>query len=65
MKCDVNTGKADRIARVIIGAGVLSLAFVGPATPWAYLGLIPLVTGVAGRCPLYRVMGMSTCARKS
>ncbi len=65
MKCDVNTGKVDRIARVLLGAGVLSLAFVGPATPWAYLGLIPLLTGLAGRCPLYRLMGVSTCPRKS
>lgn len=57
----VNEGKVDRILRVVVGLGVLSLAFIGPQTPWAYLGLVPLVTGLVGVCPLYSVLGVSTC----
>lgn len=56
-----NEGAVDRILRVLVGAGVLSLAFIGPQTPWAYLGVIPLVTGLVGICPLYSILGINTC----
>jgi hypothetical protein len=56
-----NEGGLDRILRIIVGAGILSLAFIGPQTPWAYLGAIPLLTGVVGFCPLYAVLGINTC----
>jgi Protein of unknown function (DUF2892) len=56
-----NEGTVDRVARVVVGAGVLSLAFVGPETPWAFLGAVPLLTGLLGSCPLYSVLGVSTC----
>jgi hypothetical protein len=61
-----NEGAIDRVLRVIVGAGILSLAFIGPQTPWAYLGLVPLLTGLVGFCPLYAVLGINTCgARKT
>lgn len=60
----INEGAVDRVLRVLVGAGVLSLAFVGPQTPWAYLGLIPLLTGIVGFCPLYAVLGINTCPAK-
>jgi hypothetical protein len=56
-----NEGLADRLIRVAVGLAVLSLAFVGPQTPWGYLGLIPLLTGIVGFCPLYRLLGINTC----
>jgi hypothetical protein len=56
-----NEGRFDRYLRVIIGLGILSLFFVGPKSPWALLGLIPLGTGLLGSCPLYSVLGVSTC----
>ena len=56
-----NIGNTERIVRVVIGLGVLSLAFVGPASPWGYLGLAPLVTGAVGWCPPYALLGISTC----
>lgn len=56
-----NEGKLDRILRVVAGLGIVSLAFVGPQTPFAYLGLIPVITGLAGRCPLYTILGINTC----
>jgi Protein of unknown function (DUF2892) len=56
-----NEGNLDRVARIVLGAAALSLAFVGPATPWAFLGLVPLLTGLVGTCPLYSLFGVSTC----
>lgn len=56
-----NEGGLDRVLRILVGLGVLSLAFVGPHTPWGYLGLIPLLTGVVGFCPLYALLGVNTC----
>jgi hypothetical protein len=61
----INEGTADRTLRVIIGLAILSLAFVGPHTPWAYLGFVPLLTGALGFCPLYSILGFSTCPAKS
>lgn len=59
-----NEGLADRVLRVLIGIAVLSLAFVGPKTSWAYLGLLPLITGLVGSCPAYTLLGISTCPMK-
>ena len=56
-----NEGTIDRAVRVIAGLGILSLAFVGPQTPWAWLGLVPLVTGLVGVCPAYGLLGIRTC----
>jgi len=55
-----NIGKLERIVRVVVGIGVLSLAFVGPRAAWAYLGILPLVTGLVGWCPPYALLGIST-----
>jgi hypothetical protein len=57
----LNEGKVDRILRVLVGIIILSLAFVGPKTPWAYLGIVPLLTGAIGFCPLYAILGINTC----
>lgn len=51
----------ERIGRIVIGGGILSLAFIGPQSPWAYLGIIPLLTGIVGWCPPYALLGFSTC----
>lgn len=59
MSC--NVGGLDRILRVVVGAAALALVFVGPETPWGYLGLVPLLTGVLGFCPLYPLFRVSTC----
>ncbi len=52
---------ADRVIRVILGIGLLSLVWIGPQTPWGWVGLVPLITGLVGSCPLYRIFGISTC----
>ncbi|MCK7542893.1 DUF2892 domain-containing protein [Marinobacter bryozoorum] len=59
-----NMGSADRVIRVIIGLVLLSLVFVGPQTPWGWIGIIPLVTAAIGVCPLYSIIGIKTCPTK-
>lgn len=59
-----NEGTVDRAVRVIAGIAIVSLAFVGPKTPWGYLGLLPIVTGLLGSCPAYTLFGLSTCPMK-
>jgi hypothetical protein len=56
-----NEATFDRVLRVVIGIGLLSLVFVGPTTVLGYIGLIPLITGLVGYCPLYAVFGFATC----
>ncbi len=58
-----NIGGIERFLRVIIGLGIISLAFVGPKSPWAYLGVVPLLTGLIGWCPPYAIFGISTCRK--
>lgn len=60
-----NEGTIDRAVRVILGVGLLALAFVGPKTPWGWVGLVPLFTGLVGSCPLYRVIGLNTGGKSS
>jgi hypothetical protein len=60
----VNEGTPDRVIRIVVGLALISLVFVGPQTPWGWIGLIPLVTGAVGWCPAYSLLGMSTCPRR-
>ena len=62
---NANVGGADRILRVIVGLILISLVFVGPQTPWGWIGVIPLVTGLFRFCPAYTLLGMNTCPNKS
>ncbi|MEZ5525507.1 MAG: DUF2892 domain-containing protein [Pseudomonadales bacterium] len=56
-----NTGAVDRLIRVVAGLIILSLVFVGPQSWWGLVGLVPLVTGLVGFCPLYKLVGLNTC----
>lgn len=58
-----NIGSTERIVRVVAGLAILSLAFVGPASPWAYLGVLPLLSGLVGWCPPYALLGIGTKGR--
>ncbi len=60
-----NEGTVDRVLRVVLGLILLSLVFVGPQTMWGLIGIVPLVTGLVGICPLYSVLGVSTCPVKN
>jgi hypothetical protein len=56
-----NEHVVDRVVRVLLGAILFSMVFIGPRTPWGLIGLVPLVTGLVGSCPLYRLFGIDTC----
>lgn len=59
----MNVGTADRVIRILAGLVLLSLVFIleGSARWWGVVGLIPLVTGLVGRCPMYVPFGIDTC----
>jgi len=56
-----NVATWDRALRIAVGLALVALVVFGPRTPWGWLGLIPLATGLAGTCPLYRLLGISSC----
>ena len=56
-----NMHSVDRAVRVLAGLGLLSLTVVGTQTPWGYIGIVPLLTGLVGTCPMYTLFGFSTC----
>ena len=43
---------------------LIALVFVGPQTPWGWIGVIPLLTAAVGYCPAYRLLGICTIAKK-
>jgi len=55
-----NIGATERPIRIALGLLITSLAFWGPATPWAYLGLIFVVTGFMKYCPIWHITGINT-----
>ena len=59
-----NEGTIDRVARVALGVVLLVLALLGQYTPWTWIGVVPLLTGVLGMCPLYSILGINTCRVK-
>ncbi len=60
----MNVGGIDRILRIVLGLGLISWAALLQGPFWAWIGLVPLFTGAVGFCPLYPVLGFSTCGKK-
>lgn len=62
-----NEGNIDRILRVLVGIGLVAMFFVYPDASWRYwtlIGVVPLLTGLVGTCPIYAMLGLSTCPVK-
>ncbi len=61
-----NVGSVDRVIRIVLGLALLAFYFTGEGTMrWVGLiGIIPLATAALGTCPLYSILGISTCAVK-
>ena len=59
-----NVGGIDRVLRIVIGAILVALTVIGTIGAWGWIGLVPLATGVLGFCPLYRLIGLSSCPLK-
>jgi len=55
-----NINDSERVIRFIVGAVITSLAFWGPTNLWYLLGIIPMLTGFVGTCPLYMMLGINT-----
>ena len=53
-----NVGGMDKTIRIAVGA---VLAALGYGTPWTWIGVVPLLTGLFGFCPLYTLLGKNTC----
>lgn len=60
-----NEAMWDRGLRILLGLVGLGLTFWGPKSMWGLFGLIPLVTGLVGSCPLYTLAGIGTCPTTS
>ena len=56
-----NLGSIDRAIRIVAGGLLIALVFVGPQTPWGWIGAVPLLTGLIGWCPAYTLFGINTC----
>jgi hypothetical protein len=56
-----NEGNVDRALRVVAGLALIGLAATGTIGLWGYIGVVPLLTGAVGLCPLYSVLGINTC----
>lgn len=65
-----NVGLIDRIVRACLGAALIALAlgYVQPDTGWnwvGWIGVVPLLTAVFGTCPVYSMLGVSTCPART
>jgi hypothetical protein len=56
-----NEGTIDRGLRIVVGATLVIAAATHDLGWWAYIGVVPLLTGLAGNCPAYRLLGIKNC----
>jgi len=55
-----NVGGIDKILRIVVGIALIAWALMGGPV-WAWIGILPLVTGTLGWCPAYTLIGLNTC----
>ncbi len=58
-----NVGSIDKILRIVAGIALIAWALTGGPV-WAWIGVVPLATGLLGSCPAYSLLGISTCPMK-
>lgn len=65
--CCQNVGTLDRVLRAAAGGVLLTLVFVGPQTPWGWIGALLLASALMGHCCAYRLFKINTtgCCQKS
>lgn len=59
-----NVGGIDKVARIVVGVVLVSIGIFGIGTPWTFIGIVPLLTGLVGWCPLYTILGINSCNKK-
>lgn len=60
-----NVGGIDRILRIVLGIALIALTLTGTIGLWGWIGVVPLATAALGSCPLYTLLGFSTCPVKA
>ena len=61
MSC--NVGSIDRVIRILAGLALIAWALLG-GSAWAWIGVVPLATGIFKFCPAYSLIGMNTCGTR-
>ena len=61
----VNEHPVERGLRIALGLALVGLAATGTVGAWGYVGVVPVLTGLLGSCPLYTLLGFSTCPLKT
>jgi len=56
-----NEGTVDRALRALVGLGLIGATLGGAIGAWGWVGIVPLITSLAGWCPLYALLGIRTC----
>ena len=56
-----NVGGIDRVLRIVVGLALIGLTLAGVIGWWGWIGVVPLGTALVGFCPLYPLLGVSTC----
>ena len=56
-----NVGGIDRILRIVAGILLIALTLMGVIGLWGWIGIVPLATGLFRTCPVYSLLGFSTC----
>ena len=59
-----NVGGIDKILRILVGILLIVMAYMNVVGVWGYVGVVPLLTGLIGWCPLYPLLGISSCPLK-
>jgi hypothetical protein len=60
----VNVGGVDRIVRIVAGLALIAWVLFGDGPTWAWIGILPLITGLVNFCPAYSLLGINTCKTK-
>ncbi|MCU0869925.1 MAG: DUF2892 domain-containing protein [Burkholderiales bacterium] len=60
-----NVGTVDRGLRIAGGLALIALAATGTLGAWAWIGVVPLATGIFRFCPAYTLLGMNTCGARA
>lgn len=61
---NANVGGINKVLRIFVGIVLISLAALGIVGAWGWIGVVPLLTGLFSRCPLYPLLGINTCPMK-
>ena len=57
-----NEGMWDRGLRIAVGVLLIGLTMMGTIGAWGWIGVAPLLTGAVGVCPIYKMLGINSCA---